>query len=183
MHRNDYDLIVLDLMLPELSGEEVCLEMRREDVTIPVLILTARNETEHKVSLLSAGADDYLVKPFSFNELLARIEAILRRPPESKPTMFSYADIELDPARHTVRRDGKDIPLTLKEFRLLEYFLRHPGKVVDREDLLTHLWDFNYEGFSNVIDVHVKNLRRKIDKTDDTSILETVRGIGYRLRS
>jgi two-component system OmpR family response regulator len=182
IHRKDYDLIVLDLMLPNLSGEQICMEMRRENVNIPILILTARHETNHKVNLLTAGADDYLVKPFSFNELLARMEAILRRPPEAVATVLTSGDIKLDPAQHTVRHGGTEVSLTLKEFRLLEYFLRHPNEVIDREDLLTHLWDFNYEGFSNIIDVHVKNLRKKIDKPNAQSVLETVRGIGYRLR-
>jgi DNA-binding response OmpR family regulator len=182
LHRNDYDLVVLDLMLPTLSGIEITRQARERDVTTPILILTARSEVETKVDLLLSGADDYLVKPFSFDELLARIHALSRRPQESKPTILHAGDITLDPASHTVTRAERPIELTLKEFMLLEYFMRHPNEVVNREDLLTHLWDFNYESFSNVIDVHVKNLRRKLDNGDENSLLETVRGIGYRLR-
>jgi DNA-binding response OmpR family regulator len=180
LHRNDYDLVILDLMLPTLSGAEICRQARARDITTPILILTARSEVETKVDLLLSGADDYLVKPFSFDELIARIHALSRRPQESKPTVLEAGSIKLDPASHTVTKDGKPIDLTLKEFMLLEYFMRHPNEVVNREDLLTHLWDFNYESFSNVIDVHVKNLRRKLDGEGE-SMLETVRGIGYRL--
>lgn len=182
VHGGDYDLVILDLMLPGKSGNEICKEVRAANITVPILILTARNETEHKVDLLQAGADDYMVKPFSFDELLARIQAILRRPNETLPAVLSAGELELDPVGHVVRQAGKEIPLTLKEFRLLEYFMRHPNQVVNREDLLTHLWDFNYEAFSNVVDVHIKNLRQKLDKKNAPSILETIRGIGYRLR-
>lgn len=183
LHHKDYDIIILDLMLPSLDGLSVCREIRARDITTPVLVLTARAETEAKVELLLSGADDYLVKPFSFDELRARIQALLRRPTTSVPTVLKESGIELNPAEHTVTIDGNPISLTLKEFGLLEYFLRHPNEVVNREDLLAHLWDFNYESFSNVIDVHVKNLRRKLDAGNRPSILETVRGIGYRLRT
>ena len=183
IHYKDYDLIVLDLMLPSMDGLAVCKAVRSQGIVTPILILTARAETETKVELLLAGADDYLVKPFSFDELLARIHALLRRPPEALPEMLSYGDIELNPVEHTATRGGEPLSLTLKEFGLLEYFLRHPGEVVNREDLLAHLWDFNYESFSNVIDVHVKNLRRKLGEANRDSVLETVRGIGYRLRA
>ncbi len=183
VHRSDYDLVILDLMLPTKSGYEVCEEARARGVTVPILVLTARNEVENKVRLLLSGADDYLVKPFSFEELLARVHALLRRPVATVPDVLRVADIELDPSEHIVRREGVEVPLTLKEFTLLEYFLRHPNEVVNREDLLSHLWDFNYESFSNVIDVHVKNLRRKLDAPDEPSLIETVRGIGYRLRA
>lgn len=183
VHRTDYDLVILDLMLPSLSGLEVCTEARALGVVVPILVLTARGETENKVRLLLAGADDYLVKPFSFDELLARIAALLRRPREKVPEMLSVAGIELNPMEHTVTKDGRPINLTLKEFMLIEHFLRHPNEVISREDLLAHLWDFNYESFSNVIDVHVKNLRKKLDEADSDGILETVRGIGYRLRA
>ncbi|HRH24538.1 MAG TPA: response regulator transcription factor [Candidatus Paceibacterota bacterium] len=182
VHGKDYDLVVLDLMLPTKTGAEICKETRAAGITVPILILTARSETEHKVELLLSGADDYMVKPFSFEELIARIQAILRRPTAALSTVLVGGDIELDPSTHTVKQDGKDVSLTLKEFSLLEYFLRHPNEVVNREDLLTHLWDFNYESFSNVVDVHIKNLRQKLDKKDAESILETIRGIGYRLR-
>jgi DNA-binding response OmpR family regulator len=183
LHRNDYDLITLDLMLPGMGGLDLCRQLRAEGITIPILILTGRNEEEQKVSLLLAGADDFLVKPFSFDELAACIQAILRRPTQSVPMVLNLLDIELDPAEHTASRDGVPLTLTLKEFGLLEYFLRHPNQVINREDLIAHLWDFNYESFSNVVDVHVKNLRRKLDFGSESSMLETVRGIGYRLHA
>ncbi len=182
LHRNDYDVVILDLMLPSLDGHEVCKQMRAKDITTPVLVLTARSETDTKVELLVSGADDSLVKPFSFAELNARIQALLRRPSEKLPQVLRVDDIELDPNTRHASRAGRDIPLTLKEYGLLEYFMRHPGMVVNREDLLTHLWDFNYVGFSNVVDVHVKNLRKKLNEEDGDGVLETVRGIGYRLR-
>ena len=181
LHRSDYDLIILDLMLPSMDGYEICKQVREWNITVPILVLTARAETDSKVRLLQSGADDYLVKPFSFAELIARIRALLRRPVESLPETLMFADIELHPAERRVKRAGEEISLTLKEFGLLEYFMRHPNQVVNREDLLSHLWDFNYVGFSNVVDVHVKNLRRKLDRTGGVGILETVRGIGYRL--
>ena len=182
LHRTDYDLIILDLMIPSLDGHEVCKQAREMGVTTPILILTARSETEKKVDLLLSGADDYLVKPFSFEELSARVHALLRRPNEAVAEVLKVEHIELNPVERTVTRETKEIPLTLKEFSLLEYFMRHPNQVINREDLLSHLWDFNYESFSNVVDVHVKNLRRKLATAGDPNILETVRGIGYRLR-
>jgi two-component system OmpR family response regulator len=183
MYRNDYDLVILDLMLPSMSGHDICRQMRDQNITVPILVLSARSEIDDKVELLSAGADDYLEKPFSFDELLARIQAILRRPTESVPSVLKVLDIELNPREHTASRDGVPLSLTLKEFGLLEYFLRHPNELVNREDLITHLWDFNYESFSNVVDVHVKNLRQKLDRGSYPSVLETVRGIGYRFRA
>lgn len=183
LHRDDYDVVILDLMLPSMDGHEICRQMREKNITVPVLILTARAETDTKVKLLLSGADDYLVKPFSFAELSARLRALLRRPVESLPEVLKAADIELNPNTRRVSREGAEVPLTLKEFGLLEYFMRHPNQVVNREDLLNHLWDFNYVGFSNVVDVHIKNLRRKLGGKDDYGLLETVRGIGYRLRA
>ena len=182
LHRTDYDVVILDLMLPSKDGHEVCKQMRAKDITVPILVLTARAETETKVQLLMSGADDYLVKPFSFAELNARLQALLRRPNEALPQVLRSGDIELNPSTRRAMRGGEEIPLTLKEYGLLEYFMRRPDQVVNREDLLTHLWDFNYVGFSNVVDVHVKNLRRKLDSKDADGVLETVRGIGYRLR-
>jgi len=181
LHRSDYDLIILDLMLPSMDGYEICKQVREWNITVPILVLTARAETDTKVQLLESGADDYLVKPFSFAELVARVRALMRRPSEALPETLKIADIELNPGERRVTREGKEIPLTLKEFGLLEYFMRHRNQVVNREDLLNHLWDFNYAGFSNVVDVHVKNLRRKLDGAGGPGLLETVRGIGYRL--
>ncbi|MEK7063692.1 MAG: response regulator transcription factor [Patescibacteria group bacterium] len=183
LHRADYDLVILDLMLPTVDGLTICKEVRELGITVPILVLTARNETDSKVELLLAGADDYLVKPFSFDELSARVHALMRRPNEAIPTILTVGDIALNPVERTVTRDGKPILLTLKEFGMLEYFMRRPNQVVNREDILSHLWDFNYASFSNVVDVHIKNLRNKLDDAGEPSILETVRGIGYRLRS
>lgn len=178
VNHTDYDLVILDLMLPGMEGMEICRKLREQNVTVPILILTARDEVDNKVDLLLAGADDYMVKPFSFEELSARIQALLRRPTEMVPTVLTIREIRLNPSERTVHKNGKPIPLTLKEFVLLEYFMRRPNEVVNREDLLSHLWDFNYLGFSNVVDVHVRNLRKKFD----SDILETVRGVGYRLK-
>lgn len=183
LHRSDYDAVILDLMLPSMDGKDICKAMRDRDITVPVLVLTARAETETKVELLRAGADDYLVKPFSFAELVARLQAIMRRPAESLPEVLHVRDIELNPVTREAWRDGEQLSLTLKEFGLLEYFMRHPGVVVNRDDLLNHLWDFNYVGLSNVVDVHIKNLRRKLDAAGSEGVLETVRGVGYRLRA
>lgn len=181
-NRTDYDLVILDLMLPSLDGETICKKVRELNIMVPILILTARNEIENKVKLLTCGADDYLVKPFSFDELLARVQALSRRPTEMVPVTLEFAGIELNTAKHTVERGGRLIPLTLKEFYLLEYFMRHPNQVINREDLLSRLWDFNYESFSNVVDVHVKNLRKKLQFGKHGDVLETVRGLGYKLR-
>ncbi len=178
----DYDLIILDLMLPGMDGLTICKNMRETNITTPVLILTARDEIVTKVNLLLNGADDYLVKPFSFEELCARISALLRRPAESLPVTISVGNISLDSSKHIVYKNGELVPLTLKEFVLLEYFMRHPMVVVNREELLTHLWDFNYSSFSNVVDVHVKNLRKKLGLGEGPVILETVRGLGYKLK-
>jgi two-component system, OmpR family, response regulator len=183
LHRDDYDMVILDLMLPSLDGHAIVKQVRELGITTPILILTARAETEQKVELLLSGADDYLVKPFSFAELLARAHALLRRPTEALPEVIVIQDIALNPATRSVTQNGMDVPLTLKEFSLLEYLMRHPNQVVNREDLLSHLWDFNYDSFSNVVDVHIKNIRKKIDTGDGPSILETVRGIGYRIRA
>jgi two-component system OmpR family response regulator len=183
MHRKDYDIVILDLMLPKVDGLGVCKAVRELGVTLPILVLTARNETENKVDLLLAGADDYLAKPFSFEELCARIKALLRRPAASLPNIIKVQDIELNATERTVTRDGDPIELTLKEFSILEYLMRRPNEVINREDLLSNLWDFNYDSFSNVVDVHVKNLRRKLDRGNASDVLETVRGIGYRLRA
>lgn len=183
LHAKDYDLIILDLMLPFVSGTEICKTARELGVTVPILILTARDEVANKVDLLLSGADDYMVKPFSFDELAARVHAILRRPPESVQQKVIVGDIELNVALRSATKNGILLTLTLKEFSLLEYLLRHPNEVINREELLSHLWDFNYDSFSNVVDVHVKNLRKKLDQGNSPSILETVRGVGYRLRT
>jgi DNA-binding response OmpR family regulator len=182
LYHEDYDIVVLDLMLPTTDGHTICREVRERKISIPIIILTARDETDTKVELLRTGADDYLAKPFSFDELDARIQALLRRPQETKSAILTVKDIVLNPGDRTVTRDGKPIQLTLKEFSLLEYFMRNPNRVINREELLNHLWDFNYTSFfSNALDVHIKNLRKKLDYDKESSILETIRGIGYRM--
>lgn len=180
LNHMDYDLVILDLMLPGMDGLAICKKMRESAITTPILILTARDEIETKVDLLLNGADDYLVKPFSFEELCARIAALLRRPVEALPSVVTVGDIVLNSSSHTVTKNNINISLTLKEFVLLEYFMRHPNTVINREELLTHLWDFNYSSFSNVVDVHVKNLRKKLDLQHGQTVLETIRGVGYR---
>ena len=182
-HHEDYDVVILDLMLPGMDGYEICKAVRAKQINIPILVLTARVETDLKIDLLKAGADDYLSKPFSLGELEARLQALLRRPKEQLPTVLTAADIELNVSERTARKSGKELKLTQKEFALLEYFMRNPDRVIDRDELLSHLWDFNYTSFfSNAVDVHIKNLRKKIDDEKDKRILETVRGVGYRLR-
>lgn len=178
----DYDLVVLDLMLPDKDGLSITKSLRERNITTPILILTARDETEVKVELLLSGADDYVVKPFSFDELLARIAAIFRRPASALPKVLTLQDVELDSATLRVKKNEEEVPLTLKEYMLLEHFMRHPNKVINREDLLSHLWDFNYSSFSNVVDVHVKNLRKKLGWGSSDGVLETIRGVGYRLK-
>lgn len=183
LNNPDYDLVILDLMLPGTDGLTICKQMRENDITTPILVLTARDEMDSKVNLLLSGADDYLVKPFSFSELDARIHALSRRPSGMIQEKIKVGDIELSSIERTVYKNGKLIPLTLKEFVLLEYFMKHPNTAINREELLTHLWDFNYSSFSNVVDVHVKNLRKKIDGKNSDTLLETVRGIGYRFKN
>ncbi|HET8581197.1 MAG TPA: response regulator transcription factor [Candidatus Paceibacterota bacterium] len=180
MYRDEYDLILLDLMLPGIDGATITENVRKEGVTIPIIVLTARNETEHKVDLLNKGADDYVVKPFSFAELLARINSVLRRPAETAHVVLSAGPIEMDTATRVVRKRGEEIPLTLKEFALLECFLREPGVVLSREKLFDHVWDFNTLAWSNVLDVHMKNLRKKLNHGETKDFFETIRGVGYR---
>lgn len=181
---NPYDAIILDITLGPGSadGFEVCRRLREGDRWSPVLMLTARDAVEDRVRGLDVGADDYLTKPFSFDELLARIRALIRRGAEPRPTVLAVGDLRLDPARHHVRRGDHPIELTGKEFALLEFFMRHPGDVLSRSVLTQHVWDFAHEGDSNVIDVHVRNLRTKIDRPFGCRSLETVRRVGYRLR-
>lgn len=181
LYKEEYDLIILDLMLPGKTGFEICENTRKQDILTPILVLTARDAVEDKVRALDAGADDYLVKPFSFKELSARIRALLRRPEETLPVQLIVGVLTLDTKKRQAYVEGEEVRLTLKEFSLLEHFMRHPGEVLSREDILDHLWGFDFEGFSNVVDVHIKNLRKKIEYgTGDC--LETVQGVGYRLR-
>lgn len=181
--RDDYDFLILDLMLPGKSGGEICRSLRKAGVTTPILVLTGLADTKDKVSALDGGADDYLVKPFSAEELMARIRAIQRRPLESFVDTVRVHDLTLNPATREVRRGERTIELTLKEFELLQYLMRHAGKAVDREEIFAHLWDFSENSLSNVIDAHVKNLRKKIDGGEEEKLFETVRGVGYKIRN
>ncbi|MDX6699531.1 MAG: two-component system, OmpR family, response regulator [Solirubrobacteraceae bacterium] len=179
----DYDAIVLDVMLPGMDGFEVCRRLRDSGVWSPVLMLTARDAVADRVAGLTTGADDYLVKPFSFAELIARLRALARRGPVDRPAVLEAGDLRLDPARKRVTRGDADIALSAKEFALLETFMRRPGEVLDRFHLLEHAWDYEYENRSNVVDVYVRYLREKIDRPFGVASLETVRGAGYRLRA
>ena len=181
LYQNEYDLVILDLMLPGMDGAEITRQVRAENVTTPIIILTARNETERKVDLLNSGADDYVVKPFSFQELLARMGSILRRPALAQPPVLAVGALSMDTGSRVVTLGGTRVPLTLKEYSLLECFMRRPGEVLTREELFNQVWDFNSLSWSNVLDVHMKNLRKKLDYGDIRPLFETVRGVGYRL--
>jgi two-component system, OmpR family, response regulator len=178
----EYDAIVLDLMLPELDGLEVCRRLREGGVWTPVLMLTAREGVDARVAGLDAGADDYLQKPFSFAELLARLRALARRGLPERPPVLEVGSLRLDPATRQVWRGEVEVRLSAKEFALLETFMRRPGRVLSRGQLLEHAWDFAYENRSNVVDVYVRYLREKVDRPFGLAQLETVRGAGYRLR-
>jgi len=177
-----YDAIVLDVMLPGRNGLEVCRSLRESGVWSPILMLTARDGVEDKVSGLDSGADDYLSKPFSFAELLARLRALTRRGPAERPAVLEVGTLRLDPATRQAWRGEAEVDLSAKEFALLETFMRNPGHVLTRLDLLEHVWDYGYENRSNVVDVYVRYLRAKIDRPFGADSIETVRGVGYRLR-
>ena len=179
----DYDAIVLDLMLPGIDGFEVCSRLRKEGVWTPILMLTARGALEDRVTGLDTGADDYLVKPFEFEELRARLRSLTRRSVGERPVILEINGLRLDPADRSVTRDGHRIELSRLEFSLLEVMMRRSGQVLSRFDLLEHVWDGSYENRSNVVDVYVRYLRQKIDLPYDTDSIETVRGIGYRFRN
>lgn len=177
---NEYDVIVLDLMLPKRDGIEVCKNIRKAGKKAPILMLTAKDQTEDKIVGLESGADDYLGKPFSFDELLARIRSLLRRPPLATGDIFEWGDITLDTKSLYVTLKGKPLELTLREYGLLEYLLRFRDTVLTRDDLLEHVWDRNHDTLSNVVDVHMKNLRKKLP-TKYAKRIETIRGKGFRL--
>jgi two-component system, OmpR family, response regulator len=178
----EYDAIVLDVMLPGSDGFQVCRQLRQQGVWSPVLMLTARDAVEDRVAGLDTGADDYLTKPFSFAELLARLRAVARRGAVERPALLEVGDLRMNPATRQVWRGDTEIALSAKEFALLETFMRRPGQVLSRFDLLEHAWDYAYESRSNVVDVYVRYLREKIDRPFGRKSLETVRGAGYRLR-
>ncbi len=178
-----HDLIVLDIALPKMDGLQVLKALREKKIQTPVLLLTVRATIEDKVLGLDSGADDYLPKPFAFEELLARIRALLRRKTEAGLPLLQIADLVMDPARHLVTRGGKKIDLTTKEFALLEYLMRNPGRVLTRVMISEHVWDYDFDTMTNVIDVYVNYLRRKIDAGRDQKLIHTVRGVGYVLKA
>ncbi len=178
----EYDAIVLDGMLPGIDGFETCRRLRDDGVWAPVIMLTARDAVEDRVAGLDGGADDYVTKPFSFAELLARLRALARRGPAERPVLLEVGDLRLDPATRQVWRGDREISLSAKEFSLLEVFMRRPGEVLSRLQLLEHAWDYGYENRSNVVDVYIRYLREKVDRPFGADSIETVRGAGYRLR-
>jgi two-component system OmpR family response regulator len=178
-----YDAIVLDVMLPGADGFEVCRQLRESGRWSPILMLTARDGVDDRIRGLDVGADDYLTKPFSFGELAARVRALIRRGGVDRPTVLRVGELVLDPASRRAWRSEQELALSTKEFALLELFLRHPDQVLSRTTILEHVWDFAYDGVSNIIDQYVSYLRRKIDKPYGSELLETVRGSGYRLRA
>jgi DNA-binding response OmpR family regulator len=181
VNRDEYDLVILDRMLPEKEGVEVCLSWRRAEIIVPVLMLTALGTTDDKVFGLDAGADDYLAKPFEFGELVARIHALLRRPKNMTSDVLTVADIAMDVTSRKVKFKSKEISLTLKEFMVLEYLMRNVNKVITRDTLYSHAWDFADSAFSNTIDVHIKNLRKKLH--DNGKFIQTIRGVGYKMEA
>ncbi len=180
---NDYDLIILDVMLPRKNGVEVCGELRAEGYSIPILMLTARDAVEDRVAGLDAGADDYLVKPFDFHELLARVRALLRRGQALQPAVIEVADLQIDTRSHQVKRGGMGVAVTAKEYALLEYLARRVGEVVSRADIAEHVWEEDYDPFSNLIEVYIQRLRRKIDDGRQLKLIRTLRGEGYMLKA
>lgn len=181
VHSEDYDLVLLNKELPSMDGAEFCKKIRDKKITLPIIILAFRNSVEEKVNGLNSGADDFVIYPFLLEELIARIRCVLRRPQPVIPTEIKSGDLTVNVTSRKVLLAGREIRLSLKEFALLEYLIRHPNQVVNREQLLDHVWDSSFDSFSNVVDVHIKNLRKKI-KGHGQQFLETVRGIGYRFR-
>ncbi len=177
-----YDLLILDVMLPGLDGYALCRRLRAQGRHMPVLMLTARDAVDDRVAGLDSGADDYLTKPFAFRELLARIRALLRRDGRSREAVLRAGDLTLDPATREVRRGGRAIELTSKEYAVLEYLLHHPNRVLTRTQIAEHVWDYDFVAMSNVIDVYIRSLRRKLGDDDGARLLHTVRGAGYQLR-
>jgi heavy metal response regulator len=178
---SEFDLIILDVMLLVIDGIEVCRELRRRGVKTPIIMLTARDAIEDRVRGLDSGADDYLVKPFAFSELLARLRTLSRRPPALLGPLITLGDLSLDTTTRQAFRQGRLIPLTTKEYALLEYLMRHPHQVLTRTMIAEHVWNYDFDNFTNVIDVHVRNLRRKLDDPFPTKLISTVRGAGYRI--
>lgn len=178
---NPYDLVILDVMLPKKNGFSVCRELRQQGIMTPILMLTARSQLEDKVRGLQQGADDYLTKPFAFEELLARCQALLRRSQDYKTQSLKVGDLVLDPVSRQVSRDKKQISLTGKEYALLEYLMRNKGRIITQTMLIEHVWDMNYEGLSNIVNVYINHLREKIDRGFSQKYIHTVRGVGYKI--
>ena len=176
-----YDLILLDVMLPKKDGFSLCRDLRQQGINAPILMLTARDTVDDRVDGLDSGADDYLVKPFSMNELRARLRALLRRNKPEKTSLLQIGDLTLDPANHSVQRGNTDIDLTPREFAILEYLMRSSNRILTREMIEAHVWNFDFVSGSNVVDVYIRRLRGKIDEPFEVKLLETVRGVGYRL--
>lgn len=176
-----YDLIILDIMLPKIDGLKVCQELRKKNITTPVLMLTAKSTMEDKVAGLDSGADDYITKPFSFIEFRSRVHALIRRSHQETSPILKVANLEVDPLKHTVKRGTKTINLTPKEFAILEFLLRHKGEVVNRTMIIEHVWDYNFDSMSNVIDVFVVSLRKKVDGSFKIKLIQTVHGVGYKV--
>jgi len=177
-----HDLFILDIGLPRMNGLQVLEELRRRKVATPVLLLTVRATIEDKVLGLDAGADDYLTKPFAFQELLARVRALLRRRGEGGPALLQFSDLVLDPARRTVSRGGEKLDLTAKEFAILEYFMRNPERVLTRTQIIEHVWDYDFDTGTNLVDVYVNYLRKKVDSGRESKLIHTIRGVGYVLK-
>jgi heavy metal response regulator len=179
---NPYDLILMDLMLPKMDGLAVIRELRTRNIMTPVLCLTAKDAVEDIVSGLDSGSDDYLTKPFAFAELLARVRALLRRGSQDRGAEIRFADLRLDPVEHKVWRNNKEIELTAKEYGLLEYFMRNPNQILTRTMIAEHVWDYTFDSFTNIIDVYVNYLRKKVDRDYEKKLIHTVRGVGYILK-
>jgi DNA-binding response OmpR family regulator len=178
-----YDLIILDLMLPTMEGKEVLQRIRRHDTCVPILVLTARDTVQDKVLLFESGADDYLTKPFAFAELLVRTKALLRRGPVNRSSSLTVGDLELDRLTQQVKRGGKRIELTVKEYSLLEYLMQNVERVLSRNMIIEHVWDQSFDGITNIVDVYVRHLRSKVDDAHDIKLIRTVRGAGYMIRA
>jgi DNA-binding response OmpR family regulator len=181
LNRDEYDVMVLDINLPFIDGFTLCKKLRDQDINTPVLILSAMANLDDKVKGLDSGADDYLTKPFAFKELNSRLHALIRRSKHESSPILKVANLELDPMSHIVKRSGKNIKLTPKEFSILEYLMRHKDTVVTRSTLIEHVWDYNYDGISNIVDVFVAAVRRKISKNDKRNLIQTLHGVGYKI--
>ncbi len=179
---DEYDLLILDVMLPKKDGFSICKDLRSQNVNMPIIMLTAKGKLDDKVQGLDSGADDYLIKPFELKELLARVRALLRRPPEKNKEILEAQDISMDNAKHTAKQGDKILSLTLKEYAVLEYLIRNKGQVVNREQILDHCWDFAFDSFSNIVDVYIKQLRKKLNDKNGKYI-KTIRGMGYEFQA